>query len=49
MMSRIVLSQPNYQHSGSIAILGFFAPQGRHVAPIGVKFGMTNFTPLVQQ
>ena len=31
----------------------FFAPQGRHVAPIGVKFGMDevpssmpNFTPI---
>ena len=38
------------------AILRFFAPQGRHVAPIGVKFGMArpgeiwhgtpNFTPI---
>jgi len=28
----------------------FFAPQGRHVAPMGVKFGtdssMPNFTPI---
>ena len=23
-----------------------FAPQGRHVAPMGVKFGMPNFTPI---
>jgi len=30
-------------------ILRFFAPQGRHVAPMGVKFGMgsmPNFTPI---
>jgi len=38
--------------TGSIArsaILRFFAPQGRHVAPTGVKFGMEampNFTPV---
>ena len=25
-------------------ILGFFAPQGRHVAPMGVKFGMEEGT-----
>jgi len=30
--------------------LRFFAPQGRHVAPMGVKFGMEpNFTPSVQR
>ena len=29
----------------------FFAPQGRHVAPMGVKFGMeeVNFTPIVDE
>jgi len=27
-------------------ILRFFAPQGRHVAPMGMKFGLPNFTPI---
>jgi len=29
--------------------LRFFAPQGRHVAPMGVKFGVEDFTPSVQR
>jgi len=63
LTSRIVLSLPSSQHSGSIVrsakcrylsysvsdFGGFFAPQGRHVAPMGVKFGMPNFTPSMQQ